>query len=914
MITRGHDSLDRALRRCAVRTGPTRPWRSLVRMRLLNAPPPRIGRYELRGRIGSGGMGDVMRAYDHLLRREVALKLVQDSGSGRLREEARALASISHDNVVRVLDAGSSGASPYIAMELLEGENLRDWLTLPRTRAEILAVLADAARGLQAIHARDLVHGDIKPDNIVVTEDGRARLVDLGLARRARIGPSTVSTHAASTSEDAEDTSPRVVFGTPAYMAPELALGGEPDPATDVYALGITAIEALTGMRPGQGALPVVPRSLTRELRRMLVATVARDPRRRPIATAEIVRAFEPTRPVRRHGFMLAVFVFLSALGLVSSQPLRASGPPACRELAGELGLVWSEQTRATLAARVESGAEAAFAELAGATDDFVRAWTEAREAACPDEAPTPRREATLQCLARQRERIAAVIDELRDQPAIGPAVAGLAPSSRVPATCAEPRDDEGYVAPEDPIVERRLRPLRRAYERLYARHQLRGPLGLAEQAKRLLVATEAAGHPGLTARVRLLYADSLRMGQDAEAALSELGLAYEEAVTADDRATAFWAAAVAAQVSGTLLEDPSGASDWLRSAEAQLHRAGDSAVLAINLDQIRGVLAAHAGHVDAARAAFSHALALAHRSGRLAPRDLAALQLNVATHAMRADDLQEALELTTRAERTIAQNLPPDHYLAPIPISQRAIIHLQAERFDEARRALDESVRWTRTYATASPSLLSLMAKLRGTLAMQLGDYESCVAAFGEPWPGSSGAHAVWSMQMQARCLAAQGRTVEARERLAALAGAEHATADPLTLVDTWRAEIEVLVAEGLVEDALALARRSIDHRLAHGLADGSFASDLVLAAQLAFLRGQLGAAAEWLQAADVQLRGRPGRAPTRAEVVLWRAVVGEDVDARDLAGAREALLPLARHRHESWSALHSLQHARFG
>src|SRR5580692_182497 len=150
-----------------------------------------IGRYTILAPVGTGGVGEVFAAYDPELDRKVALKLLRAHGDAsdvraqaRLLREAKAMARLSHPNVVAVHDVGAFGARVFVAMEFVDGLSLKDWLAdAARTRAEILGVFLAAARGLAAAHAAGLVHRDFKPGNVMVGRDGSVRVMDFGLAR-----------------------------------------------------------------------------------------------------------------------------------------------------------------------------------------------------------------------------------------------------------------------------------------------------------------------------------------------------------------------------------------------------------------------------------------------------------------------------------------------------------------------------------------------------------------------------------------------------------------------------------------------------------------------------------------------------------------------------------------------------------
>ncbi|MFO0634016.1 MAG: serine/threonine-protein kinase [Nannocystaceae bacterium] len=220
--------------------------------------PILVGRYVVLDRLGQGAMGEVMLAYDPKLLREVALKLVFAAGgdaSARMLREAQALAQLNHPNVVGIYDVGEHEGSVFMAMEYVRGRTLRQWLEqAPRSWREVVAVLRQAGRGLAAAHRAGLVHRDVKPDNILVADDGRVCVADFGLARAdAMVAEASGSGEIASHSDPelaVPLTQTGTVLGTLAYMAPEQHQGAVADAAVDQYALCVTAYEALLGRRP----------------------------------------------------------------------------------------------------------------------------------------------------------------------------------------------------------------------------------------------------------------------------------------------------------------------------------------------------------------------------------------------------------------------------------------------------------------------------------------------------------------------------------------------------------------------------------------------------------------------------------------------------------------------------------------
>jgi len=210
----------------------------------------KLGPYEIVSPLGAGGMGEVYRAKDTRLGRDVALKILPESfarDAERLRrfeQEARAVAALNHPNILAVFDIGEQNGSPFLVSELLEGETLRGVLdrgAMPQRKTIEYGV--QIAHGLAAAHEKGIVHRDLKPENVFVTKDGRIKILDFGLAKLAQ----TVG------SDDATMTSPNtaigVVMGTASYMAPEQVRGDTADPRTDIFAFGAVLYEMLSGVR-----------------------------------------------------------------------------------------------------------------------------------------------------------------------------------------------------------------------------------------------------------------------------------------------------------------------------------------------------------------------------------------------------------------------------------------------------------------------------------------------------------------------------------------------------------------------------------------------------------------------------------------------------------------------------------------
>ena len=214
----------------------------------------RLGPYELAASIGAGGMGEVYRAHDARLGRDVAVKIIsasfaQDAGRvHRFEQEARAAAALSHPNILAVYDIGTLEGSPYIVSELLEGSTLRDRLREgPLPMRKVVDYALQIARGLAAAHDRGIVHRDLKPDNVFITNDGRAKILDFGLAKLTRQETGVEDLTRTIQSE------PGMILGTVGYMSPEQVRGKDADPRSDLFSFGAVLYEMVSGLRAFKG-------------------------------------------------------------------------------------------------------------------------------------------------------------------------------------------------------------------------------------------------------------------------------------------------------------------------------------------------------------------------------------------------------------------------------------------------------------------------------------------------------------------------------------------------------------------------------------------------------------------------------------------------------------------------------------
>jgi hypothetical protein len=293
-------------------------------------------RYQRQQLLGDGGMGEVWRGVDTVLRRDVALKtplprLAQDPMfAERFRREARAMAAVRHDNIIDIYDVCDSDDGPFIVMEYVPGGSVADLLQQRgRLRPdETMTIVAQAARALAAAHARGVVHRDVKPANLLLRDDGSIVLTDFGIAR---------------TSTTDMITSPGENVGTATYMAPELFDNSVPTARSDIYALGVVAYECLAGRPPFQADSvvavatmhvmrepPPLPDDVPADVRHVVLRCLAKSPPARYASATDLIDAIErpATPPTRRRGTRrwLVAALALAVAGAATGLIVRAYG------------------------------------------------------------------------------------------------------------------------------------------------------------------------------------------------------------------------------------------------------------------------------------------------------------------------------------------------------------------------------------------------------------------------------------------------------------------------------------------------------------------------------------------------------------------------------------------------------------
>jgi hypothetical protein len=627
-----------------------------------------VGRYHLLELVGSGGMGVVWGAWDPELDRRVAIKVVHptvQSARERILGEGQALARLSHPNVVPVYDVGVIDDQLYIVMEWVRGRTLRAYCQEPRRVREIVAIYRAAGAGLAAAHRAGLIHRDFKPDNAIVGDDGRVRVVDFGLARgevQADV-PGGVDSLAASS-----PASGRVVTrgaGTPRYMAPEQAIGKQLTPAIDQYAFGAALREALAG-RDGAAPHAVVPRWLDEITARCTAA----DPADRYASMDALLDALARNPAIAwRRRLLIAGALGIAAAAFTVGQ-LRPSGSAieSCAGGADAIAKPWNDATRVRVAAHLR-GLGAYGSQQAARLDDELRGysaiWAAAHRDAClardRGELTPSLYERSLGCLTRARVGFETVVELLMSVQASGLADAVVAARGLArPERCAFEAPLSTLALPAREIASAAATvadDVERARTLVTAQSQ-----AMREVATAAAERAEQLGYPPLIASAQLALGRALVLRDGANAVLA-LRRAQSVAFELGDLAMAV--EAYAREVSAIAIFDhelPAGAADAIGAgpmAEA-IARGLDQrgafarALLYNNLGALRDKRGDRAG----ARAYYQRAL----DAGQAIDGERHEIVQAWGNLARLSDSAREQADYLARGTAALERELGPDH------------------------------------------------------------------------------------------------------------------------------------------------------------------------------------------------------------------------------------------------------------
>ncbi len=732
---------------------------------------PRIDRFELLEELGQGAMGKIYRAHDPKLGREVALKIVRaevasEAATRRMLREARGLASLSHPNVVSVFEVGPAPVGIWIAMEYVPGQTLRNWLEQPHRWQDRLAMLIAAGRGLAAAHAAGLVHRDFKPDNVMVGLDGRARVLDFGLAEsieaRAQLS-STIDSFVSESSsrpgsgaelEQTLEAASRATGGTPSYMAPEAFSGEDVGPHTDQWAYCVTLYEALTGRRPFVGSTLAQlmecihaesPADLGRKtgvpdrVAAAISRGLAKQPRDRWPDMNALLDELEKALSGRRRRLAAAGLSLIVGIAAGSLTVARVLTPPQCVIDTSALAGVWDEAKRDALHVRFAATelefAERSLTHVEAALDDWAAAWVVGQQQACEatrvlgvaSEALLDQRSA---CFARKRGELRAIVELLLagDAEVVANSPELVAQLPRL-ADCSDPQLLESRF----PVPPDQASAIQAAYERITEIRAL-AKLGRLPAAKAELLGLElTAGsidYVPLALELRALEGEQASWHYDYDRAVDATLVVVREAEGLQlDQFVArqrVWLADSVAATWGNAEREA-----WLvDDAAAAVARLGrEPGPLDVDLLCARGRLYEREGHFDDALERFTEAAELAVRLGDLMRQTQAELAIARIDAALGRNEAASARldEIATVITERLGPGAP---MLASIELD-RALLATQRGAFEQAQGHVDRA---QAIYADVfgPHSVAAARADLAaGQLALNRGDFDEAERAF---------------------------------------------------------------------------------------------------------------------------------------------------------------------------------------
>lgn len=693
--------------------------RQRMRAELFGASEPSSAapRYTILERLGAGGMGTVWAAWDSTLDRKVALKLLRPElgddpavERARIVREAQALARLSHPNVVAVYDvtAWSPSDAPtreyiLLAMEFVAGDTLDVWCRRGRTVPQILDVYTQAARGLAAAHRAGVVHADFKPGNVIVDPEGRARVLDFGLARledRTSATPSEASGAAAS--------SPAAFAGTPRYMAPEQHHGAALDPRADQYALCVSLWEAVTGAPPFCGANtaalslakdagpPAQPSGMPRWLYRALSRGLAVEPAARHAEMLALVDALaDPATRRRRRSLLIAA----GTIALAFAAWPRSD---ACDGGVAHMSDRWDPGRAEAIALAFHASpldyADTSWRTAAEVLDRWRDGWVASWRAACEShrrgEISGELLDLRMSCLDHRLLGFDAAVDTLAaaDRGAVEHAVeiaSGLPGLERC-------QDAEALRAilprPDDPDARTTIAGLEARLA--IVRAELDAGLHTRAAEAATAIVAEARGlarpYPPLEAEALLVLADaeSWRGRGDAARASWRDAAVVAARVRADETFVLATAGLVWELAEGGASHER--IDDWSALAEARLADLGDAPDAAFALHNARGVAWSSGPRSDDAVAEFTAGLALVERTWGAADLRNATLHANLGNLELRRNRLTAALEHHRRALEIGTTALGREHPRVRMSRYNLAVLLVELAREDDALHELE--------------------------------------------------------------------------------------------------------------------------------------------------------------------------------------------------------------------------------
>jgi tetratricopeptide (TPR) repeat protein len=640
-----------------------------------------IDAYRIEEEVGAGGMGRVYRAHDQRLGRDVALKLhARPRGADELVREAAALARLAHPNVVTVHEVGTWAGHPWVAMELVRGGTARAWAR-SRTADEILALYRAAGAGLAAAHAAGLVHRDFKPDNVLVGDDGRARVADFGLAV-----------------DQVDQTVDAATPGTPGYMAPEQRAATTVDARADQYAFAVSLWEALAGEHPFSrpeattahtpSPAPAPTGKIPRRVQTALRRALASDPAKRWPSMDALLAAIAPRRS---RVWMIAGGLAILGLGAAVFVLATRSETAAidCEVTAAVIDAEWSPPARDAVRTTLQAGEQTD--RVIATTEAWVARWRAGSRAACEVREQSPALyDQRVACLERGRLSLRAMLATF--------AQSKLAPTKALDVATALPKVEDcadvamlvgGASPPRDPVGAAIAAQAETSIAKARTQRIAGDVKGAIATGRSAVAYADAHQLAPASARARIELAAAIHASGTLEGVRSTFEEAVKYASEARDDTLVARAWINLATTIALRLQKPEEADQLILVVEAAVVRAGNPPVLV-------GLLAGIRGDLALARNRYAEAVPLFE-------------QQIVASEALYGpDDVDQ-----TRWRNRLAQAL------------------VELGRFDEARAQLARAAAIIERQYGSTHANLGVVVTTRGQVEYSAGNYAAAIADY---------------------------------------------------------------------------------------------------------------------------------------------------------------------------------------
>ena len=727
-------------------------------------PPSQVGRFTISSLLGTGGMGEVYAARDPELDRLVAIKLLRPDlpkrADIRLRREARAMAKLSHPNLVTVHEVGVHAGQLFVAMELIDGETLHSWVH-DRPWREIVRAYIAAGRGLAAAHAAGIVHRDFKPDNVLVSHDGRVAVGDFGLARQS----DDISDSGSGTTTDDRVTQEGALVGTLRYMAPEQLARMRADVRSDQFAFCVALWEALDGhpfdrletqsSSTADARREAIEAGLIRRrlrggvpspISRALARGLAPEPKDRWPSMTKLLDALDRALH-RSRRFAIAGVVSALGVGLVVMTLLAWSAgsthPPddPCAKTAQRINAVWQpgpglDRIKAAFetVSRADGGpalasVDEAATRTAAELDRYARAWTSMTYDSC--EANTRgdqlrdvySRRAV--CLDRRLYELQETVERLTSNPTASVVERSIPAVSRLRAI-ADCGNVEGLLdrppPPADPAKRDRIDKLGVELVRLHARSNLgvSAPDAALETNEREAV---ALGDDDLIGEAKYMVGHAAYARGDADVAVAKM----RESALAFTRVHDDTQAARALSLAAESLVDAGRANDALevdRAAELAAARGGDRPQVRADVLDSLGSIYVALGQFDDADKTYAEAIRLLE-SSHANPLDLAQV-LNAWANALNErSDYARSLPLSNRAVSIIREHEGNHNPELARALHSNANELVQIGRYMDAQKEYEEALSIKREFYGPKESTVAMTLHAMSNAAEEMGDHD---------------------------------------------------------------------------------------------------------------------------------------------------------------------------------------------